>query len=144
VTIPVAEPTVATSVLELVHVPPAKSLKVVVPFWHTVVLPVMVGDGCGVTKSVSVTGVPHAVVYEIMVVPVVPGATVPLVTNPVDGPEDIIVATAELLVLQTPPPVPSLSVMVTPPEHIVVAPDIGGGPVLTVTVATAAIPQPVE
>jgi hypothetical protein len=79
-----------------------------------------------------------------VVVPVVPGATDPLVTSPVEGPEDIIVATAELLVLHTPPVIASLTVMVTPPEHIIAVPEIEGGPVLTVRVATAALPQPVE
>jgi hypothetical protein len=75
-----------------------------------------------------------------VVVPVVPGATDPLVTSPVEGPDDIIVATAELLVLHTPPVIASLTVIVTPPEHIRWEPEITPANGVTVTLVVA-IPQ---
>jgi hypothetical protein len=55
VTTPV-EPTVATPVLPLTHVPPVReSLSVVVLPIHTFNVPVMVGVGCGFKKKLSVS-----------------------------------------------------------------------------------------
>jgi hypothetical protein len=62
VTTPVFDPIVAIVGALLLHVPPAKSLNVVVAVWHTVVFPVIVGLGCGVTVRVNDAGVPHTVV----------------------------------------------------------------------------------
>jgi hypothetical protein len=60
------------------------------------------------------------------------------VTKPVVEP---IVATAGLLLLQVPLPIPSLSVVVAP-THIFVLPVIAIGKVFTVTVAVALQPPP--
>ena len=69
-----------------------------------------------------------------------PSGILPLVTTPVNNPTD---ATAELLLLHVPPKEGSLSVMLTPPEHILVGPVIaaGGGKTEIVVVGDA---QPLE
>jgi hypothetical protein len=76
------------------------------------------GRGFTVIGVVVVQPVPGTV-YVIVVVP----ATTP-VNIPDDGP---IVATAVALLVQVPPPVASLNVIVDPPSHAVDGPVIDGG-----------------
>ena len=90
VTTPVEEPTVATEVLVLNHVPPGTiSLRVIVLPVATAELPVIGATGSTVKVTVAMA-VPT--IYVIVAVP----ADTP-VTTPVDEP---IVATAVLLLLQ--------------------------------------------
>ena len=70
----------------------------------------------------------------------VPAGKLPLVTNPLRDPID---ATATLLLLHVPPGVASLSVILTPPEHIATGPSMGVAEI-AVSVVVAAVPQPLE
>jgi hypothetical protein len=80
--------------------------------------------------------------YEITVTDEVPSVIDPLVTIP-PIPVVTTVATVELLLLHVPPKEGSLSVMITPPEHILAGPVIGNGKGITVTVMTGDA-QPLE
>src|ERR1043166_4771101 len=112
VTTPVVEPIVATPVLLLLQVPPpVPSLNVVVAPWQILVTPV-IGRGDGYTVTVMAAAQPVLRVYEMVEVP----AATP-VTIPVDEP---IVATVVLLLVQIPPPVASLNVVVDPAQIPVV------------------------
>ncbi len=106
VTIPLPEPTVANVVLLLLQVPPPASLKVTVAPAHTTPVPVIpAGRGFTVTTLIAVA-MPQILVavYFIVSVPV-PAA----VTTPVEEP---IVAVVGVTEVQTPPPAPSLRVIV--------------------------------
>jgi hypothetical protein len=127
VTIPVVDPTVATDVLLLLHVPPPASLNEVVIPEHTLSAPsIAVGNGLTVNTAVAIQPVGNVCVM----VTVVAVATVPPVTTPVVDP---IAATVVLLLLQVPPPA-SLSVVVKP-EHTASVPSIAVGNGFTVTIA---------
>jgi len=116
VTVP-SVPTVATIVLELLQVPPpVASVSAVFDPWHTLAVPVMIA-GCVFTVTTAVAvQVPPLYVYVIVDVP-----TPVLVTSPVVEP---IVAASVLLLLQVPPVVESLKLLVEP-LHIDKLPKIG-------------------
>ena len=131
-TTPVVAPIVATLVFPLAHVPPPDaSLKAVVAPAHSMVVPV-IPEGKALTVTVAEVLQPVVVnVYKIVDVP----ADRP-VTNPDDEPT---MAAVVLLLLQVPPPVPSLS-GVALPTHTLSAPVIATGKALTVIVLTAKHP----
>jgi hypothetical protein len=80
VTTPEAEPTVATRLLLLLHVPPpGASVSDIVPPVHTVVAPI-IADGNGLTVTTVVVKQPEGKVYVIVAVPV----DGPVVTKPED------------------------------------------------------------
>ena len=118
------EPTVATEVLLLLHVPPVtRSLNEVVPPAATVVLP-DIGEGAGLTvKVIVVTAVPT--IYVMVQVPAATPATIP-----VDEPT---VAMEVLLLLQWPPAVESVNVLLLPAQTLAI-PLIPETDVLPVTV----------
>ena len=121
----VPELTVAIPVLLLLHVPPVvASLNPVVPPSQTVVVP-LIEDGNGLIVTVLVILQPVAAVYKIIDVP-----PVTPVTTPVD---ELTVATAVVPLLQVPPLVASLSVVVAP-AHATAVPVIANGNGLTVIV----------
>ena len=111
---------VATAPLDELHTPPAvASDKVVVLPTHTVVVPVIAATtGSALTVTVAVTAVtqpaPLVTVYEIVEEPA---------DTPVTTPPALIVATAPLDELHTPPAVASDKVVVLP-AHTVVVPVI--------------------
>ena len=92
-TIPLTEPIVATAVVWLTQVPPsARSLNVIVPPWHTGVLPVIAESELTVTTTLEAQ--PDASTYETTVVP-------PRRPVTVTGlPEEPTVATEGLLLTQ--------------------------------------------
>lgn len=96
------EPTVATVVLLLLHVPLPPVSIVVLPV-HTAIVP-PIGAGRGFTVTIVVALHPAPSEYEIVVVPEI---------TPFTTPVEPIVATAVLLLAQLPPP-RSLSVVVVP------------------------------
>ena len=124
---PVVSPAVATAVLLLLHVPPpGVSNKLEVKPEQTVFVPVIAaGNGFTVTIAVAAQ-IPK--VYDIVVVPV------PL---PVTIPPAVIEAVVTSVLLHTPPPVASLSEVVSP-RHTARVPDIAAGCVTTVTMVVAA------
>ena len=138
VTIPVADPTLATAELLLVHTPGvATSLSVVAEPEHTAVVPsIPVGNGLTVSTAVLIQPVDNNVYVMVTVVGV---NTVPAVTRPVVDP--IFAKDAELL-LQVPPGVPSLNDVVNPAQTVSV-PSIGLGNGLTVTIADMLQPVPI-
>ena len=110
VTIPEEEPTVATDVLLLSHVPPeTASVKVVTVPVKMVVGPLIGASGSTVTVTVAIL-VPIA--YVIIHVP----AEMP-VTMPVEDPT---VAIAVLLLLHWPPAVESINVLLDPTHTLAV------------------------
>jgi hypothetical protein len=127
VTIPEIEPTVATSVLLLVQVPPVDVVEnVVVAVTQTVFVPVT-GAGVGFTVSVSVFSHDKPVVSVMIVVP----AEMPVTTPETES----IVATSGLLLCQM-RPVSELVNVVVRPTHTVSTPVIvdathGGGLLVT-------------
>lgn len=129
---PVPEPTVATVVTLLVHVPPdVVLLSCVVAPAHIVVLPVMVvGNGFTVTVIDRL----HPVGNASVITDVPPGA-LPVII-PVVVP---IGATTGLLLLHVPPPVLSVSAMVDP-THTLVGPTITPGNGFTVTIVVVEHP----
>ena len=135
VTTPVEEPTVANAVLLLLHVPPGvATVNVVVCPTHTLLAPLTdVGGATIVTVRAAMQLVES--VYVIVAVPVVMPFTTP--------DEEPMVATDGLPLLQVPPEVASLS-MVVMPVQAYANPDIGEGSGLTVMVRTAGVPQPLE
>ena len=132
---PVPDPTRATTVLLLVQVPPADALlKSVVLPKQIFVLP-EIAEGNALTTTVVVAAQPVPIEYSITDVPVAK----PL-TKPVAEPT---VATAVLLLLHTPPAVPSLKAVVRPTQNCVV-PVISAGDPTTDKVADAVQPAPSE
>jgi len=140
-TVPDTEPTVATAVLLLVHIPlppvppPAGSLNAVVAPAHRVVTPLIAG---GSAFTVTIVEIKQPGSSE----PVEPieytMEAVPTVTPPTT-PAEPIVATAVLPLLQLPPPA-SISVLVDPGQ-IWITPVIFGGLVLIVIADVAAQPS---
>ena len=134
VTIP-AVPIVAFAVL-LLHVPPLiSSVNVVVDPTHTLFIPLaepIVGDWFTVTTTPAAQPV-AAIVYDMVVTPAtLPPLTIPLVpTDPVDG----------ALLVQAPPAVASLRLVVAPPEHTLAVPRIA---VIGFTVSWVVALQPVD
>ena len=134
VTMPVEEPTIATAVLLLTHVPPEETSDkgIVVPE-QTTFGPV-IADGSGFTVMTAVAMQPVDRVYVDIHVLGIP--TMPPVAIPEDEP---IVAIAVLLLLQAPPVGASLNVIVDP-EHTLFGPKIFPGNGLTVIVVVAIHP----
>ena len=123
VTTPVPDTTVANDGLLLVQVPPdGVLLRVVVVVAHTEVVPVI---PVGVMLTVNGIAIPQpaADVYEMFRVPLAIPATTPVVFT---------VPSAVLLLLQVPPVVASVSVVVDP-AHTLLVPAIAAGVALTVT-----------
>ena len=131
-TTPVDEPIDATDGLLELHEPPAsESDKVMVEPAHNVVGPVI---GSGNTFTFTVVVIKHPVetsVYEIYAIPVVPPVTMPVA--------DPTVATDGLLLLQVPPGLASLNVIVVA-EHNMPPPIIADGGGFTVIVVVT-IPE---
>lgn len=124
--LPVIASTVATAVLLLLQVPPGKVFdNIVAPPLHSTVVPVM-GAGNGFTVMGVITKQPTGVEYLIFVTP----AETPVAT-PVTG---SIVAIGVLKLLQVPPGVISLNVVVEP-THTTATPVIPAGKGFTVTTA---------
>ncbi len=131
VTTPVPVPTVAMPVLLLVQIPPPVALDKVVPEpVHTVAVPVTAA-GKALTVAVAEAKQP---VLKVYVMPGVPAATPVII--PLAEP---IVACAVLLLLQTPPPVALVRVVVRPTQTDAV-PAIAAGMGLTVTAAVTRQP----
>jgi hypothetical protein len=136
VTIPVLL-TVAIAVLLLLQTPPgAPSVNVIVEATHTLVAPVIVpGTGNTLTEKDKVAAaVPQELVteYEMMTLPA---------DTPDTTPVPLIVATDMLLLLHTPPGVPSVNVVVAPthtPDAPAIVPATGIGLTVIGCVATAA------
>jgi hypothetical protein len=127
-TTPEPEPTVATGVLPLLHIPPAVASDNVIvdPPSQTATVP-EIAEGAGFTVITVIAAHPDGKVYMIVAVP--PATPV---TTPVPVPT---IATAVLLLLHVPPPDASLSVVVKPGQTTVV-PVIGETVAFTVTVVT--------
>jgi hypothetical protein len=136
VTTPVPEPIVAIPVDPLLHEPPrTASVKVVDEPMHTCsVPPIVAGNGFTVTTSVTVQPVTGAV-YVMVAVPA---------ETPVTMPDVPIVAIPVLPLLQEPPEVVSLSVVVAP-WHMVGVPVMapGSGSMIIVTLPVILEVQPV-
>lgn len=141
VAVPVATPVrtpvpgtmVAMAVLPLAHVPPdGVHVSVTVLAGHIVVGP-PIAPGSGLTVTVRVLKQP--VNDDVYVIVVVPTATV--FTMPVAMP---IVAIPALLLLQVPPALVLVSVMLDP-MHTEPGPPINGGKSLTVTIAVVMHPS---
>jgi hypothetical protein len=132
VTTPVELATLAVPGAEELHVPPVVAHKrVMVLPAHTVKdAPVMGANG--LTVAVAVTKQPVGNMYDIVVVPV---------NIPVIVPVGLIVPTNGLLLLHTPPPVASVSVVVLS-THTDKAPAIAAGNGLTVNSTTVIHPVP--
>ena len=111
VTVPLMEPTVATDVLALLHVPPVEtSLSVILEPAATVKIPES-GAGVGLTVNTIVALlVPSE--YEIIQVPAVTPVTTPV--------EEPTVAIPVLLLLQLPPEVVSDKVLVEPTQTLAI------------------------
>jgi len=138
VNIPDVEPTVAF-VFCAVHEPPVISLlSVMLEPTHIRVMPEIAGFG--LTVIISVLAQPVPTVYEIVAVP----AARPVTVCGDDGaPAVPIVATPVLELLQVPPVLTSLTVIVAP-THTDVLPVIGSGSgmMFTVVIALAEQPEP--
>lgn len=134
VTIPDADPTVATDVLPLVHVPPLTELEsVVLRPAHTMGMPAIVaGPGTTVTTVVAAHPVPSE--YVISVVPADMPSTAPLV--------EPMVATDVFPLVQVPPEMELVRV-IAEPEHTLPGPPMLPGALVTVTTAVATQPGPV-
>ena len=113
VTIPEDEPIAATDALLVVHEPPETiSLRLSVPPAATVAPP-RIGPAAGLTVNVIVA-IAVPTMYVIVHVPAETPVTIPV--------EEPTVATAVLLLLQTPPAVESVSVRVPPTQALGVPP----------------------
>lgn len=125
---PVPDPTVATVIFPLVQVPPLTLLlRVADAPTHIDVLPLIV-PGAARTVTVANAVQPVVLVYVMTAVPLL---------TPVMIPEKKpAVAMPVALLLQVPPVVALLSVVVVP-AHNTLVPVMAAGDVLTVTVATA-------
>jgi len=129
VSTPEPEPTVATAVVLLLHVPPGTALmSVILPPTHTLMPGVptvpMIGPGNGFTVTVVVTKQPDDSMYVMTEVPL----ETP-VTMPVDEPT---VAIDVLPLLHVPPPVPVK--IIVEPTHTLPGPVIAPGLALTVII----------
>jgi hypothetical protein len=125
----VPDTTVALLLL-LIHVPPPASVRSIVLPTHTAAgPPIAVGNELTVTTAVVLQ--PNPSEYVMIVVPVLIPETIPL-TEP-------IVPIGNDPLLQVPPPVPSVSVVVEP-RHTPNEPLMGNGVVLTVIVFVARQP----
>ena len=135
VTIPESVPIVATSVLLLLHVPPAvPSLRILVSPEQIVVLPV-IARGSGFTVTDIDRLQPVGSISVIVALP--PGA------NPVMTPDkEPIDAMEGALLLHVPPPVLSVNAIVRP-THTAFGPIMVPGNGLTVTVVAAEQPASV-
>jgi hypothetical protein len=123
----------ATEVLLLLHEPPVvASLSSNAAPGHVVIFPA-IADGCGVTVNTLIEAQPVPTVYVITVVPEDRAVTAPLARS--------IVATEALLLLQLPPPVVLLSVVVAPIQ-VTAVPEIDAGTGLTVTLVATLHPEP--
>jgi hypothetical protein len=136
VTTPVDEPTVATVVVPLSHVPPVGApVSTIVEPMHTCIpageLVIAVGSGLTVTTAVLIQ--PVGSVY--VIVAVVATETVPAVISPVSEP----IAATVLLLLQVPPAVASNAVVVAP-EHTASVPVMAAGSAFTVIVVVTGQP----
>jgi len=135
VTIPVLAPTVATDVVPLVQVPP------VVPSVKVMVVPAQkaaapdIADGKALTVTVPVALQPLLSVYEMTEVPDDTPVTTPVVPATV--------ATLVVPLVQVPPVVPSVNVIVDPAQNAD-APAMVAGEALTVTTVVAVQPVPNE
>ena len=115
----------ATVVLLLLHVPPkVASVSGVVEPTHKLAVPVIAG-GPEVTFTVTVDIHDPPKEYVITEVPMATPFTMPVVSHTV--------AFVVLLLVQVPPPTPSLSEVVAPTQMLVI-PIIGPGAGVTVTV----------
>lgn len=132
-TTPVPGTTDATEGLLLVQIPPmVGSVSVILSPTHTCVGP-LIGPGAAITVTVVVAAQPPAV-YDISVVPLL---------MPVTRPEvETTVATVGVILLQAPPPTPSLSVRVEPTQ-ILPAPVIAVGTGFTVITTVTLQPVPI-
>ena len=138
VTIPLAEPIVATADVPVLQVPPGTaslSVMLLLPE-HTLAKP-DIAPGMPVTVTDIVAAARQPVEYVMSVVPPVP---VP-VTTPETEPT---VATVVLLLVHVPPAVASLKVMLAPEHIAATAGDMATGVPRTVTECVAFVPQPVE
>jgi len=123
-TIPEADPIVATIGVLLLHVPPGMEFpNAVAAPRQTCVTPVIV-PGEELTVTVAAAAQPVLSVYDMVAVPI-PAP----VTPPVDG---SIAAIVGVLLLHTPPVVPSVKLLVSPRQRPKV-PEIGNGTAFTVT-----------
>ena len=123
---------VATPGLELLQVPlPGGSVRVVLAPWQRLSDPAM-APGEGLTVAVIVAAHPSDKVYFISEVP--PVVETPVTVAVVDVPD--IVATDVDVLLQVPPEVPSVR-LVVPPAQTTGEPEIPDGIVLTVRTALA-------
>ena len=130
-TTPFEAPTVPVAVMLLLHVPPAGvPLRVVVLLTHTASVP-LIAVGSGFTVTTAVARQPVESVYDISEVP----AATPVIT-----PAASMVATAGVPLLQVPPVLTVLAVVVWF-THTVRVPVIADGSGFTVT--TAVVGQPV-
>lgn len=128
---PDPEPTVATPVPPLVHVPPeGDELRVVFAPVHTDAVPV-IAPGVVLTVTGAIAKQPPLSVYVILTVPAELPETIP---EP-----DPTVAIAVLALVQEPPEGEELNVVLAPVQTEKV-PVIADGAVLTVTVLTAKQP----
>jgi hypothetical protein len=131
VTTPVADPTVANAVLLLLHVPGDEaSLNVVVSPTQTFIVPV-IAAGCVLTVTGFIAKQPAGKVYDIFNVPVALPTATPLLAP--------MVANAGNWLVHVPPPIPSVIVVGTPMQRVLL-PTIAGGVWLTVTNAVAEQP----
>ena len=134
VTMPVPGPIVALAGLLLLQVPPAvMSVNVIVCPVQATEEPVTGAANGGVTAILLVTVQPLSNVYDIVAEP----EATPL-TSPVAEPT---VATAILLLVQVPPAVTSLNVVVAL-RHTDAAPVIAAGPEITETAVVVKQPAP--
>ena len=136
------EPTVATDVLVLLHVPPvAVSARVMVDPTHTFEGPVIAGTtGNGLTVTTAVTIVvqpkPLVTLYVIVAVPAAPAVIFPA---------EPMVATEVLLLLHVPPVVVLFRVVVAPWQALIVpviAATVGNGLMVTIAVTIVVQPKP--
>jgi hypothetical protein len=123
VTEPEPEPIVATPGVPLIQVPPPPSVNVTEDPTHTLPGP-EIDDGNIFTVSIAVLIQPVGRVYVIVVLPAIPVVTVP--------DDDPIVATLVLLLVQVPPVIASVNVVVAPPAHKLSVPPITAGSGFTV------------
>lgn len=131
---PVVDDIVATDVVLLAHVPPVTEFdNTVADNWHTAKLPV-IGPGAAFTVTTFVTGDPHQIPYDIVVVPAETPVTTPVVAS--------IVAIEGSALVHVPVLVVFVSVVVAP-SHTVAVPPIAATVPTTVTVLVAVGVQPV-
>lgn len=134
VTTPVIMPTSATTGLLLLHNPPMVVVLSVDVVCAQITVGPVIAAGEGFTVTIAVAAQPSVDVYDMIVVPPATPVTTPVVAPTV--------ATDVALLLQVPPGVASLSVVVCP-EHTSSVPVMADGNALTVTTRMAKHPAPV-